>query len=162
MEPETSTSSSSSSVLLKKAKKLYNFHPPNMTPSLSTNKPRINSDDVDKLDDILVAVIGPHSGSKYFGHARKEYELYMEEQRVLHCFRRKIDLFNLLNLCLDGTLDEFVNRLHDIKANSGNNGDDRQDNRLLLFTLYDYYANCIKSPYIILPNEQTPFAEHII
>lgn len=46
MEPESSNSAAS---LLKKAKKSYSFHPPNVTPSVSTNKPRINGDDAKKL-----------------------------------------------------------------------------------------------------------------
>jgi hypothetical protein len=75
--------------LLKKAKKSYSFHPPNVTPSVSTNKPRINDDDAKKLNDYFVTVIGPYSGNETLDCTRQEYELNMEEQRVLHCFKKK-------------------------------------------------------------------------
>jgi hypothetical protein len=67
-----------------------------MTPSLSTNKPRINGDDAKKLNDYLVAVIGPHSGDEILDCTRQEYELNMEEQRGLHCFKKKARTFDLL------------------------------------------------------------------
>ncbi|KAI9266560.1 hypothetical protein BDA99DRAFT_436512, partial [Phascolomyces articulosus] len=147
---------------LKKAKQSYSFHPPEVTPSVSTNKPRINGDDAKKLNDYFVAVIGPHSGDETLDCTRQEYELNMEEQRVLHCFKKKASTFDLLDFCLNGTLDNLLDRMDDIKANLGDNDDERQDIRLLRYILSDYHANCSKPSYIVIPNERTPFAEYII
>ncbi|KAI8078733.1 uncharacterized protein BX664DRAFT_37952 [Halteromyces radiatus] len=141
--------------------KTYNFHPPNMMPSVSTNKPRINDDDAKKLNDYLVVVIDPHSRDDILDCTRQEYELNMEEQRVLHRFK-KANIFDLLNFCLDGTLDNLLDRMDDIKANTGDNDDEQQDKRLLRYILSDYHANCSKPSYIVLPNERTPFAEYVI
>lgn len=52
--------------------------------------------------------------------------------------------------------------MDDIKANLGDNDDERQDIRLLRYILSDYHANCSKPSYIVIPNERTPFAEYII
>ena len=152
------SSNSTASLLLKKAKKSYSFHPPNVTPSVSTNKPRINGDDTKKLNDYFVAVIDSHSGDEISDCTRQEYELNMEEQRVLHCFKKKVNTFDLLDVCLDNLLD----RMDDIKANLGDNVDERQDIRLLRYILSDYHANCSKPSYTVLPNERTPFAEYVI
>ncbi|KAI9486942.1 MAG: hypothetical protein EXX96DRAFT_646677 [Benjaminiella poitrasii] len=79
MVPESSNSAAS--LLLKKAKKSCSFHTPNVAPSVSTNKPRINGDDAKRSNDYFVAVIGLHSGDEILDCTRQEYELNMEEQR---------------------------------------------------------------------------------
>lgn len=86
----------------------------------------------------------------------------MEEQRVLCCLKNRATLFDLLGFCLDGTLNDLLNRVDDIEAKIGNNNDERQDIRLLRYILSDYHANCSKPSYILIPNERTPFAEYII
>ncbi|CEP07595.1 hypothetical protein [Parasitella parasitica] len=146
MEPESSNPAAS--LLLKKAKKSYSFYPPNVTPSVSTNKPRINGDDAKKLNDYFVAVIGPHSSDETLDCTRQDYELNIT--------------FDLLDFCLNGTLNNLLDCMDDIKANLGDNDDDRQDIRLLRYVLSDYHANCSKPSYIVIPNEHTPFAEYII
>jgi hypothetical protein len=156
------SSNSAASLLLKKAKKSYSFHPPGITPSVSTNKPRINVDDAKKLNDYFVAVISPHSGDEILDCTRQEYEFNMEEQRVLHRFKKMASTFDLLDFCLNGTLDNLLDRMDNIKANLGDNDDERQDIRLLRYILSDYHANCSKPSYIVLPNERTPFAEYAI
>ncbi|CAO3701951.1 unnamed protein product [Rhizopus stolonifer] len=84
----------------------------------------------------------------------------MEEQRVLHCFRIKASTFDLLDFCLNGTLDNLLDRMDNIKANLGDNDDERQGIRLLRYILSDYHTNCNKPSYIVLPNERTPFTEY--
>ncbi|KAI8973823.1 hypothetical protein BDF20DRAFT_823899, partial [Mycotypha africana] len=131
-------------------------------PSLSINKPKITDDDAKKLNDYFVAVIGPHSGDESSSYTRQEYEVNMEEQRVLHCFKKKARTFALLDFCLNGSLDDLSDRMDNIEANLGDNDDERQDIRLLRYILSDYHANCSKPSYIVIPNERTPFAEYII
>lgn len=82
-------SNSGTSLLLKKAKKSYSFHPPDVTPSVSINKPRINGDDAKKLKDYFEAVTSPHSGDETLDCTLQEYELNMEEQQVLHCLKKR-------------------------------------------------------------------------
>ncbi|KAI8349952.1 hypothetical protein EDC96DRAFT_519891 [Choanephora cucurbitarum] len=159
---ELDSSNSAASLLLNKVKKSYSFHPPNITPSISTNKPRINGDDAKKLNDYFVTVIGPHSGDETLNCTRQEYELNMEEQRVLYCFKKRASTFNLLNSCLNGTLDNLLDCMDNTKVNIGDNDDERQDIRLLHYILSDYHANCSKPSYVVIPNERTPFAEYII
>ncbi|KAG2195578.1 hypothetical protein INT47_001325 [Mucor saturninus] len=122
-----------------------------LPPSVSTNKPRINGDDAKKLNDYFVAVIDPHSGDETLDCTRQEYELNMEEQRVLHCFKKKAGTFNILDFCLNGTLDNLLDRMDDIKAKLGDNDDERQDIRLLRYILSDYHANCSKPSYNVIP-----------
>ena len=76
--------------------------------------------------------------------------------------KKKASTFDLLDFCLNGTLDNLLDRMDGIKANLGNNDDERQDIRLFRYILSDYHANCSKPPYIVIPNERTPFAEYII
>lgn len=128
-------SSNSAASLLKKAKKSYSFHPPNVTPSVSTNKPRINGDDAKKL--------WLFCGGNWSPFWRWNFGLYSTR------------IWN-------GTLDNLLDRMDDIKANLGDNDDERQDIRLLRYILSDYHANCSKPSYIVIPNERTPFAEYII
>ncbi|KAG0735965.1 hypothetical protein G6F57_010156 [Rhizopus arrhizus] len=52
--------------------------------------------------------------------------------------------------------------MDNIKANLGDDDDERQDIRLLRYILSDYHANCSKPSYIVLSNERTPFAEYVI
>ncbi|KAG2227818.1 hypothetical protein INT45_002056 [Circinella minor] len=110
----------------KRPKKNYNSHLPNITPSISTNKPRINADDTKKLKDYFVTVINPHSGDDILECTRQEYEVNMEEQRVLHCFRKKSRTFDLLEFCLDGSLNELMDRIDEIRANVKDNREFRE------------------------------------
>ncbi|KAG1493929.1 hypothetical protein G6F46_008782 [Rhizopus delemar] len=143
------SSNSAGSLLLKNVKKSHSFHPPNMTPSVSTNKPRINSDDAKKLGDYLVAVIGPNSDDEILDCTRQEYEHNMEEQRVLHCFKKKVKAFDFLDSCLDEDLDNLLDRMDDVKTNLYDNDDEQQDIRLLCYVLSDYHTSYSKPPYII-------------
>ncbi|KAG2216367.1 hypothetical protein INT45_009917 [Circinella minor] len=104
----------------------------------------------------------PHSDDDILECTRQEYEVNMEEQRVLHCFRKKSRTFDLLEICLDGSLNELMDRIDEIKANVEDNDDEKQNIRLLRYILSDYHANCTKPSYILLPNERTPFAEYVI
>ncbi|KAI9243764.1 hypothetical protein BY458DRAFT_448117, partial [Sporodiniella umbellata] len=131
-------------------------------PSVSINKPRINDDDVKKLKDHFITAIGPYSGGETSDYTRQEYEVNMEEQRVLHCFKKKANIFNFLDFCLNGTLDDLLDRVHGIKANPGDSDDERQNIRLIRYILSDYHANCSKPSYVITPNERTPFVEYIV
>lgn len=63
---------------------------------------------------------------------------------------------------MNGTLDNLLDRMDDIKANLGDNDDERQDIRLLRYILSDYHANCSKPSYIVIPDERTHFAEYTI
>ncbi|KAG2216368.1 hypothetical protein INT45_009918 [Circinella minor] len=107
-------------------------------------KSQINDDDAEKLKDLFVTVISPHSDDDILECTRQEYEVNMEEQRVLHCFRKKSRTFDLLEICLDGSLNELMDRIDEIKANVEDNDDEKQNIRLLRYILPDYHANCTK------------------
>ncbi|KAG0177117.1 hypothetical protein DFQ28_006398, partial [Apophysomyces sp. BC1034] len=48
-------------------------------------------------------------------------------------------IFDLLDFCLDGTLDNLLDQVNDTKANIGDNDDEQQDIRLLRYILSDYH-----------------------
>ncbi|KAG0190569.1 hypothetical protein DFQ28_001901 [Apophysomyces sp. BC1034] len=142
-------------------KKNYTFYPPNMKPSISTDKPRINDDDASKIGDLFVTMIDPRSGDKVVGSQRQEYDKHMEDQRLLSSIKNKPRTFKALHSILQETLDGLLNVFGHVDNNHGDD-DERQELALLRYLLCDYHSNYVKPTYAILPNERTTFAGYII
>ncbi|KAI7859314.1 hypothetical protein BDC45DRAFT_432927, partial [Circinella umbellata] len=66
----------------------------------------------------------------------------------------------LLEFCLDGSLNDLMDCIDEIKVIVEDNDDEKQNIRLLRYILSNYHANCTKPSYILLLNEPILFAEY--
>ncbi|KAI9029616.1 hypothetical protein CLU79DRAFT_735019 [Phycomyces nitens] len=151
---------SDDSVLIKKAKKLYDIKHPTISPSISNNKPRLPSD-ISKLNvivDIMISDTDSASGPVY-----EEYQKNMDEQESNHHLNKSPNLFQFLKQSLSGTLDEMLDFIWDKTNYCGQNTKiELQFIRFLQYFLTDYHANCTKPLLQGSSNERTPFSEHVI
>ncbi|KAG0179219.1 hypothetical protein DFQ29_002343 [Apophysomyces sp. BC1021] len=149
------------SILIKKAKKLYDIKQPIISPSISNNKPRLPSDDISKLNVIVDIMIANNDGAS--GPAYEEYQRNMDEQESNYHLKKSPNLLQFLQRSLSGTLDEMLALIWDT-TNCCEQGTkiELQFIRFLQYFLTDYHANCIKPPLQSSSNERTPFSEHVI
>ncbi|CAO3595813.1 unnamed protein product [Absidia cylindrospora] len=155
--------STQDSILVKKLKKTYSIHPPNPTPSISTNKPRIDNIDIQQLKPVYSINISDSKETHAFSvPAKDEHKQNMDDQANNKCLQQSPHTRKFIEKAVEKPLNELLDFIWAYTHNDTASNDDQQILNLMKYILTNYHANCLKPVPLTPINERTPFCEHVL
>lgn len=145
--------------MLEKARKRYHFVPP-MAPSLSMNKPRLDSGDQDTLSNIVEIKINDYNNPSLNRAILQEYHENMEQQERNGCLISMPQALTFLRNAMDQQLLVLPRWLWTQSLEACD--EEKKLIEVMQLVLTDFYANCCRPEPLPPLNERTPFCDHVI
>lgn len=149
------------SILHEIGNKRFSFFPPTISPSISTNKPRVTSEEIKKLKPLYLIKVNDEVDITIPKEVNDQYNLNMQEQASIHCFNKLPVSFKFLKLALESNLSDLPRWVWTNGYDDSHTQNDNLMIQLIRLILTDFYANCSK-PSPSLMNERTPYIDYVI